>query len=271
MDSLAFWLPLLLLFASALIGTALQRRSKDHCLKKFENYLVFIPSLSGKLIEGKLSVFAQGIQIIYSQKVEQNMGLVDSFVLHPAEIEKIPYIIRPAPDPDTRAGVLWNREMSRILHPTIIDRFQRNTLTFYNMLKDAFGQAAKAILGALSKDSSFSQVKDSGKRLEEVRSGLTDLVPNAWEPILEKYRGRRVVIERKATDGSAYDSGVLEDYSSKYLLLREVKLQDSGLLKLLADIHNSKAKHGYDILFSRKFAIIRHTMLDDSSDEEATS
>jgi hypothetical protein len=84
---------------------------------------------------------------------------------------------------------------------------------------------------------------------------------------LEKYRGRRVVIERKATDGSAYDSGVLEDYSSKYLLLREVKLQDSGLLKLLADIHNSKAKHGYDILFSRKFAIIRHTMLDDSFNE----
>ena len=62
-------------------------------------------------------------------------------------------------------------------------------LTFYNMLKDAFGQAAKAIIGALSKDTSLSKVKDSNKRIEEVRSGLTELVPNAWEPILEKYRG----------------------------------------------------------------------------------
>jgi len=265
MDSLAFWLPLLLLFASALLGTVLQRRSKDHCLKKFEGCAVIIPSLTGKLMEGTLSVFAQGIQIIYPQKVDQEMGLVDSFVLHPAEIEKIPYIIRPAPDPDTRAGVLWRREMSRILHPTIIDRLQRSTLTFYNMLKDAFGQAAKAILGALSKDSAFSQVKDSGKRLEEVRSGLTDLVPNAWEPILEKYRGRRVVLERKGKEGSVYDSGVLEDYSSKYLLLREVKLQDPELLESIDRTVKSKRKYGYDILFSRKLAIIRHTMLDDSS------
>ena len=130
MDSLAFWLPLLLLFASALLGTVLQRRSKDHCLKKFEGCAVIIPSLAGKLMEGTLSVFARGIQIIYPQKVEQEMGLVDSFVLHPAEIEKIPYVIRPAPDPDTRAGVLWRREMSRILHPTIIDLLQRCTLTF---------------------------------------------------------------------------------------------------------------------------------------------
>ena len=99
------------------------------------------------------------------------------------------------------------------------------------MLKDAFGQAAKAILGAMSKDSSFSQVKDSNKRIEEVRSGLTDLVPNAWEPILEKYRGRRVVIERKGKDGLIYDSGVLEEYSSKYLLLRKVSLNDSDLLR----------------------------------------
>ena len=70
------------------------------------------------------------------------------------------------------------------------------------MLKDAFGQAAKAIIGALSKDTSLSKVKDSNKRIEEVRSGLTELVPNAWEPILEKYRGSRVVIERKGTNGS---------------------------------------------------------------------
>ena len=36
MNTLAFWLPLLFLFASALVGTILKRRAKDHCLKKFE-------------------------------------------------------------------------------------------------------------------------------------------------------------------------------------------------------------------------------------------
>jgi len=269
MDSLAFWLPLLLLFASALFGTILKRRAKDHCLKKFEGSFVIIPSLSGKLIEGVLSVYAQGIQILYSQSVKQVTGAVNSFVLHPAEIEKIPYLLRPTPDPDTRAGVLWKKEMCRILHPNILDRIQRGILNFYNMLKDAFGQAGKAILGAISKDSSIAQVKDSEKRMEEVRSGLTDLVPNAWEPILEKYRGCRVMIERKGKDGLIYESGVLEEYSSKYLLLREVSLNDTDLLKEIDDL-NLKSKHGFDILFSRKVAIIRHTVEFEEKQEPTT-
>lgn len=269
MNTLAFWLPLLFLFASALLGTILKRRAKDHCLKKFEGHYTILPSLSGEMIQGFLSVYAQGIQLLYPQKIKKDIGMIDSFVLHPAEIEKIPYIIRPAPDPETRAGFKWSQEMHRILQPNFLQKSQRLILTFYNMLKDAFGQAAKAIIGALSKDTSISKVKDSNKRIEEVRSGLTELVPNAWEPILEKYRGRRVVIERKGADGMVYESGVLEDYSSKYLLLREVHLKESALLEKI-ELINEKKNFGLDMLFSRKIAIIRHTV-DDSSNLESTT
>ena len=269
MNTLAFWLPLLFLFASALLGTILKRRAKDHCLKKFEGHYIILPSLSGEMIQGFLSVYAQGIQLLYPQKIKKDIGMIDSFVLHPAEIEKIPYIIRPAPDPETRAGFKWSQEMHRILQPNFLQKSQRLILTFYNMLKDAFGQAAKAIIGALSKDTSISKVKDSNKRIEEVRSGLTELVPNAWEPILEKYRGRRVVIERKGADGMVYESGVLEDYSSKYLLLREVHLKESALLEKI-ELINEKKNFGLDMLFSRKIAIIRHTV-DDSSNLESTT
>ena len=269
MNTLAFWLPLLFLFASALLGTILKRRAKDHCLKKFEGHYTILPSLSGEMNQGFLSVYAQGIQLLYPQKIKKDIGMIDSFVLHPAEIEKIPYIIRPAPDPETRAGFKWSQEMHRILQPNFLQKSQRLILTFYNMLKDAFGQAAKAIIGALSKDTSISKVKDSNKRIEEVRSGLTELVPNAWEPILEKYRGRRVVIERKGADGMVYESGVLEDYSSKYLLLREVHLKESALLEKI-ELINEKKNFGLDMLFSRKIAIIRHTV-DDSSNLESTT
>ena len=40
MDTLAFWLPLALLFFSALAGTALKRRARDHCC-------VFLPIILG--------------------------------------------------------------------------------------------------------------------------------------------------------------------------------------------------------------------------------
>ena len=67
------------------------------------------------MIEGVLSVYAQGVQISYPQKIKKDIGMIDSFVLHPAEIEKIPYLIRPAPDPETRAGFKWSQEMHKIL------------------------------------------------------------------------------------------------------------------------------------------------------------
>jgi hypothetical protein len=65
------------------------------------------------------------------------------------------------------------------------------------------------------------------------------------------------MIERKGIDGLIYESGVLEEYSSKYLLLREVSLNDSDLLKEIDDL-KLKSKHGFDMLFSRKVAVIRH-------------
>ena len=77
------------------------------------------------------------------------------------------------------------------------------------------------------------------------------------------------MIERKGTDGLIYESGVLEEYSSKYLLLREVCLNDSNLLQEIDDL-NLKSKRGFDILFSRKVAIIRHTV-DFVDQEEPTT
>ena len=46
MTSLAFWLPILFLFAAALLGAAFKRRSRDHCLKRFEGAQVFARDLS---------------------------------------------------------------------------------------------------------------------------------------------------------------------------------------------------------------------------------
>ncbi|SVD32156.1 uncharacterized protein METZ01_LOCUS385010, partial [marine metagenome] len=130
---------------------------------------------------------------------------------------------------------------------------------FYNMLRDAFGQASQAILGAISKDSSMGKVKNADKRANEIGSGLTDLVPNAWEPILEKYRGHQVVVERKTKDGLVKEAGVLEDYSSKYLLVREVVVRDKQLLDYLEK--NGVAKDAKnDFLYSRSNAIVRHTV-----------
>jgi hypothetical protein len=259
MDTFAFWLPLILLFVSALTGTALKRRARDHCLKKFQESKVILPKGEGTWERGILRVFAQGIELTYGKVRSEVLGAIESLVLHPAEVDRVAYFIRPAPAPDTRAGVEWERELARIRTPSFFDRIIRANLNFYNMLRDAFGQASQAILGAISKDSSMGKVRNADKHASEVGSGLTGLVPNAWEPILEKYRGHQVVVERKTKDGTVKEAGVLEDYSAKYLLVREVIVRDKQLLDYLEEIGAAKdAKN--DFLYARSISVVRHTV-----------
>ena len=259
MDTLAFWLPLALLFFSALAGTALKRRARDHCLKKFEESEVVLPHGQDQWERGVLRVFAQGIELAYEKKRPEDLGVIESLVLHPSEVDGIAYLLRQAPAPDTRAGVEWERELQRIRFPSFRNKVIRAALNFYNMLRDAFGQASQAILGAISKDSSVGEVKNANKHVNEIGSDLTDLVPNAWEPILEKYRGHQVVVERKTKSGLIKESGVLEDYSSKYLLVREVVVRDEKLLSYLEEQGADRdAKN--DFLYSRSNSIVRHTV-----------
>ena len=97
--------------------------------------------------------------------------------------------------------------------------------------------------------------------MNEIGSGLTELVPNAWEPILEKYRGRRILIERKTPEGFVNEAGVLEDYSSRYLLVRQVSIQDEQLRKSIEG-QQKKPSELYDFIYSRSTTIIRNTLKD---------
>ena len=116
MNTLAFWLPLLFLFRFCTVGDDSKKTGEGPLFKKFEGYNTILPSLSGEMIEGVLSVYAQGSPNSISPKNQKGNGMVDSFVLHLLKLTKIPYLIRPAPDPETLAGFLWEkRKMHKIL------------------------------------------------------------------------------------------------------------------------------------------------------------
>ena len=110
MDTFTFWLPLILLFISALIGAVIKRRACDHCLKKFEANKILLSLNTGERVCGKLEVFAQGIELQISDLYPKNKSSFRSRIIYSAEVEKIPYMIRQAPDPDTRAGLKWKKD-----------------------------------------------------------------------------------------------------------------------------------------------------------------
>ena len=261
MDTFAFWLPLLFLFVSALVGTILKRRSCDHCLKKFEGSKVILSDSLGVFHRGFLCVFAQGLEIVFSDSGNKENGKINSLIIHPKEVNEIPFLVRPAPDGDTITGLAWRQELNRILHPSPWDRICRLSLNFYNMLRDAFGQAAKTILGAVSKDTTVGQVKNADKQINKIGSELNTLVPNAWEPVLEKHRVRRIIVERKCKNGLIKEAGILEDYSPHFLLVRNVFI-DEKTFSQIEDLGKKNPKNLFDVLYARHSAIIRNTLGD---------
>ena len=90
METLAFWLPLILLFASA-FGHCSKEKSRDHCLKKFEDCKIVMPVQGATWEIGVLQVFAQGIELILQRTQILSIGKLNSYVLHPSEVDQIPF------------------------------------------------------------------------------------------------------------------------------------------------------------------------------------
>lgn len=270
MTTLAFWLPILFLFAAALLGAAFKRRSRDHCLKRFEGAEIFARDADSSYRQGRLRTYAQGLELLLDEPRAEGSGNISSLVFHQAEVDKLQLIARPAPSEGSPEHARWLKALAKIRRPGLFARMKRGILSLYNMVRDAFGQAINAVIGALAKDSNLSEVKTADKRLSEMSQTLTGVIPNSWEPVLEAYRGRRVVIESGPPDARRKEWGILEDYSIKFLLVREVELIDppaSGTAdssaKGRAPSKNKNAPRIFDVLYLRGSSIFRHGVPDD--------
>ena len=121
---------------------------------------------------GTMEVFAQGIEIRNTNQKGWGEARVHSHIIHAAELEKVSLIIRKAPPLDTKLGQIWQKERKRLVDPPLKDRIKRSVLNSFNMLRDSFGQAMKAIIGSMNKDTRLGKAKDADKRFGEIQGNL---------------------------------------------------------------------------------------------------
>ena len=71
---------------------------------------------------------------------------------------------------------------------------------------------------------------DRRRQSRRVGRSLINVVPNAYEPVLERYLGKRVVVESIQAEKILEQTGALQEYSAKYILVRAAEfLQDLPL------------------------------------------
>ena len=97
----------------------------------------------------------------------------------------------------------------------------------FNTLKDAFNKAIGVILGQLAKANPSSRVLTTQRSgVEQIGQTMLGAAANAYEPILERHIGKRVVLELKAAGENASPielPGYLVEYSEKYVAVFNVE------------------------------------------------
>jgi len=93
----------------------------------------------------------------------------------------------------------------------------------------------------------LAAVASQQKSVKRLEKGVADYLGRAYDPILEKHIGKRVVLEITTVDGEAKEYvGIFKEYSSQFLQVMDVSYLDGDQTRLC------------DIIAPRAHATIRH-------------
>lgn len=251
---LAFWLPLILIFASALLAAVVKRYSKDPCLKVFHKSFVFVRMKDGRWISGHCSIYPNCLELRYQTPEPLGPYEMLTYVLYEPNLESIDRVLRPSPQPESSERTEWDLEIHRLRHPSFLRRAKRRIRILFNILRDAFTQAFSVLFGVVKRRTRLSAIPVDEGKVGEMGRTLIGAVPNAYEPILEKYLGRQIIVETPRGDTIVQQSGVLQEYSAKYILVRDVDLLPEGPPKVC----DSLSDHQFDVAFPRSINWVRH-------------
>lgn len=251
---LEFWLPMALLFLAATITAIAARRKRDRCLKYFHGDPVLILMQTGKWLWGHFIAYPSTMELVFEHPEKDETGVKkSSYVLYTPEVDGIKKIIQPPPKTGTKEHDRWQKEIKRIANPSIFRRFRRWVWNMFNTLRDAVSQSLTMLIGSMKKSTQMGKVSGADKRAGEIGNTLLETVPNAYEPVLEKYLSKQVVVEM-LEDGKVIEfAGLLQEYSGKYLLLRNVHYSPD-----LDETVHPDLSDRFDIIFPRAKALVRH-------------
>ncbi len=260
-SGLAFWAPFLVIFATALIISVVQRYSRDLCLMEFHRCHVLLQMRSGKWLWGTLNVHSKALEIIHPEPLRMESGEEHlTHILYEQEMAQLVLLLRPEPAAGTPAHTKWLQKMEQLRHPPFHHRFARNFRNLFNMLRNAFGESIALVVGIVKQRTAVGKIAGADQKATEAGQKLLTAIPANYEPILEHHRSREVAVESfkdpaNPAAGVVSRIGVLAEYSDKFILLRDVLLREWLPTEALRE---GDACDRFAVLLPRSTSFVRH-------------
>jgi len=249
-----FWLPLLLLFSSTAIGAVVKNRSRDACLKKFHGSYVAIRTEDGRWFWGVLRVFSTCLELVFNSSVQTGDYLKRSYIFYEPEIQTIASIFRLVRSDGKNVDLRWQTEIKDLIHRSLWERINRQTRNVFNILRDAFSQSVGLVVGLVKTKQKVAAVPALDQRSTEFGKHLLAIVPNSYEPVLERYVGREVIVQSMKPGLLDEQASILEEYTERFLLVRDAPSPSN----LPPEAMPSQSAWHFDAIHARRLVVVRH-------------
>ncbi|HUU91766.1 MAG TPA: hypothetical protein VM238_11240 [Phycisphaerae bacterium] len=220
-----FALALTFVFLVALIGAFVAARKRDRCLRKFKNHHVTLVEQAGRRIWGLLKVFSKGLELVYESPFEEPSK--NSFLIYETELARILAIYRFVDRLDETGRRRRERQARKLADPPLPTRIARWARNIVNTFRDAIVSAMGMSVQQAAKASPSPALQTQGGQINAIGSMLVGETANAYEPMIEQYIGRPVILE--VVNPADPDKRVVEyhgylgEYSAQFVLLVDVR------------------------------------------------
>ena len=245
----SFAITIAFLVVTALVGAFARRRARDRCLLSFSDDAVVLET-ADDVISGTLTVENTGLELVYPSVRTNSDGHQEaSYLLYKFEYSSIHALARFHADLTAAGKTARERELRQTYHPTMLRRLRRQTWNTLKTVRDSVLELVDSILSATKRVTPARAVLTAqDKYVSKMKQDLAGSIGTAFEPLMEKYIGHRVVVEVIKGEGVLQLSGVLKDYTADFVELLDVNYR----------ITDDQAGRNADVVISRRHAVVRH-------------
>ena len=240
---------LFIIFVAGL-GAFIRKRSRDKCLRDFEHNTITLEDVSGKTVWGKLRVENTGLEFIYRDKQKDADGHEEtSYILYKYEFPNIQTVVRFHDELSEENKTKREKELERTYHPKWPRRFKRRLLNVFRTVRDSVVEIFNLLISQAKKATPAGKVLSTqDKYVNQMKQELVGSVGASFEPLLERYIGRKVVLEMFKGDKVLEYCGVLKDYTAEFIEIMDVNYA----------VKQGEPTRIADLVVPRKLGLIRH-------------
>lgn len=229
---------ILILIGVSVVAAALRARRKDRCMTWFDGHDVTLHGLEAEPVIGQLEVESNAYIVTYDDASRPQANEI----FYASEWESMAWLERVSSTLDAKQAKARLKRMRKAVRPGLFARLGRDIRILLNSAKDTVLEILSALMAATRKATPIKRMGDDAAMLDKIKKeGGESLTAYAHEPVWERYRGQKVILEALNGSGLGFE-GILVEYSQSYILLFDVE------------------QEGRDILVRRDLATVRHIL-----------